>query len=1221
VQIKKILSMLVAAAMLAGLLSTATYALAFSDMPGDRSKIPLQNAVQNGLLSGYGGKIMPESSLTRAEMAAVVNRAFGSQVKADISGYTDVPSAKWYSGDMAKAVHMGIFKGYGGKLNPDTAITRQEVFVTIARAIKLKPENSVSKQFSDLNDLSSWAKGEVFAMINAGYVSGSGGKINPGAKITRAEFAVVMDNVIKEYITVAKEVTQVKDGNVMISVPGVTLKNVTVKGDLIIGDGVGDGEVTLDGVTVTGRTVVRGGGTNSIRIIGASELGQVIVSRMDGEVRVAVSGDADVQVIVVDDGSDDVLIEGRVNSVEIQAPGITVTVGRAQIGSITVAGENTKVVVGQDAAVTTLTITAPGAAAEVSGTIGAVETSNGARNVAISTASTAKIGVVKARGAGAVISGTGSVKKVEANADNIRVTTPNTSVAAGAGTTGVTAGGTGVNAGTSATTNSTGTGAAADITGTATTTAPPSSGGGDGSEDPAADTTAPTATAAAIGNTIILTFSEAVDLYKDSIKVTSGSGAEYKAALKTVAADDDTTLLAINAAVYSGRILQITMADRLTVGTTYYVSFTGSESVVYTVKDSSGNAFTPGNGRVSVIATLPAAPLIATQPADAAKIAGETATFNLVLSAVPSGTVIHYQWQLTTGAGASWENISGANAASYTTQTLAATDNNSKYRCVVTAEQYGAISAPVESSPATLTVLDTFAVSIATDISGKSQGKLWTGDNALSGDKTANVTVTVTNTTGQAVSGAKVVLSSSGGAVVVSNPTATTGENGAAAFTINTAAAGDAILTATVTKDGFAVNNTAVQAVTVANAGDIQLTVGGIAAQTLTIGTNATVSVSLSKQSYNEAVASGITDHTGFVVQVLENSAVTGSYNNAAKTLTLAPKAVTAGPVAVTLRVGKTGYQTAIRTFNVTVNADPSNALVSSEAELRVALGDSGIISITVNGIDGELYIVDPLAITKPLFIPEGQHFGVIGSTVVIGDGVTVTNNGEIIATKGAHLSMGAGASVVGTGYSNIYAAAKTDLVTALAMSLKRVNVYVYGPISFGNEIISINKQADTESVTIYLDNGYDGGTGDFLDYENVAFGEGIEIIGHAGSEAAVRSFVQNPEIWQFMISGAVTLSQPMSIEGHKWIRILDDATFTVPAGEAFTLGQDVQLDIEGTLNNMGSITNNGSIIMWGGTLNNQGSITNSGTIRVEDGGSYTGALPTGHELDHSNSM
>ena len=54
-------------------------------------------AVDNGLLYGKSSTIIdPNGDMTRAEMAAIINRSFGCYVKADISKYTDVAKSKWY---------------------------------------------------------------------------------------------------------------------------------------------------------------------------------------------------------------------------------------------------------------------------------------------------------------------------------------------------------------------------------------------------------------------------------------------------------------------------------------------------------------------------------------------------------------------------------------------------------------------------------------------------------------------------------------------------------------------------------------------------------------------------------------------------------------------------------------------------------------------------------------------------------------------------------------------------------------------------------------------------------------------------------------------------------------------------------------------------------------------------------------------------------------------
>jgi len=347
---KKLISVLLTVLMIISLLPVSLFAQestsAFSDMPAGETGQMLQRAVDNGLLGGMpDGTIRPDDSLTRAQLAAIINRAFGSASKADVSRFSDIKETDWYYQDIAKAVKMGTLVGENGLMQPNRTITKQEAFAILTRAFKL-PGGSVEdlKSFADNSQVSDWAKQVIAAIVKGGYYAGVNGKLEAQKAITRAEFASVMDKLVAQYIKKAGVYTGndlVKKGNILISVPDVTLKDLTINGDLIIGDGVGDGDVILENVTINGRLVVRGGGENSIHIIGKSSVGTVIVARVEGVVRVAVENGADVDVIIIDDGSDDVVIEGTINEVQIKAEDIVVTANNATIKKVSVEGEKT----------------------------------------------------------------------------------------------------------------------------------------------------------------------------------------------------------------------------------------------------------------------------------------------------------------------------------------------------------------------------------------------------------------------------------------------------------------------------------------------------------------------------------------------------------------------------------------------------------------------------------------------------------------------------------------------------------------------------------------------------------------------------------------------------------------------------------------------------------------------------------------------------------------
>ncbi|MCQ5131220.1 S-layer homology domain-containing protein [Butyricicoccus faecihominis] len=423
---------LVSAAVVLSSLSVGAFAASpsdFADMPSDWSRPALENAINNGLLNGSDGKINASGLLTRAELAAIVNRAFGATKTADISAYTDVPASAWYYADMQKAVHMGTFEGSGNKLSPASAITRQEAFTVLARAFSLADGSASSlSKFSDASAVSSWAKGPVAALTEAGYVNGSGGKLNPTASITRAEFAQIADNLVSAYLP--KEYTGTADGNAMVREAGAVLDKADIKGDLILGDGVGDGNVTIKDSKIAGRLVVRGGGVHSIIISGSTEIGTVVVSKVDGNVRVATEGNAKVQTIVVDDGKDDVIIEGTVGKVEIASANVPVVLQNAKVDEVVVSAAGADVTVDKNSTVKTVTVdkAAANTALTVAGKVDTVAVQG--NNTTVTAEKGATIAKVQTAAANTEVKGDGKVTKVEAQAGSTgaRVTTPGTSI-------------------------------------------------------------------------------------------------------------------------------------------------------------------------------------------------------------------------------------------------------------------------------------------------------------------------------------------------------------------------------------------------------------------------------------------------------------------------------------------------------------------------------------------------------------------------------------------------------------------------------------------------------------------------------------------------------------------------------------------------------------------------------------------------------------------------
>ena len=259
-------------------------------------------AVNNGLLYGKSSTTLdPNGDMTRAEMAAIINRSFGCYKVADISQYKDVSKDKWYYKDVAMAVQMGTYNGRSSStMAPDSPITRQEAMTVVARALELDYD-SYSKTdlsvFSDRSEISNWALPYVRAMVGADYIHGHGKILAPLDNITRAEFAQIFHNIIGSYITVKGSYDKDIKGSVLIRTDDVELKNLTVDGDLIIGCGAADGKITLDNVTVKGRLLVWGGGTKAVYCNAGTNMPAVVVARVDDAVKVIYDRDSTLAVI------------------------------------------------------------------------------------------------------------------------------------------------------------------------------------------------------------------------------------------------------------------------------------------------------------------------------------------------------------------------------------------------------------------------------------------------------------------------------------------------------------------------------------------------------------------------------------------------------------------------------------------------------------------------------------------------------------------------------------------------------------------------------------------------------------------------------------------------------------------------------------------------------------------------------------------------------------
>lgn len=242
---KRIVSLLLVLCMVLSALPAQAVAAAFSDTGNSWAQKSIERLSTLGVIAGSNGSFRPDQPITRAEVATIYSNLMGYRAQA-ANTFSDLSSSAWYYKAMLKANAAMVFQGANGKINPDANITRQEFFVSFARVLGLADEAEAAS-FTDASDIASWALPQINALIKAKLLTGISNhdftyKLEPLREITRAEVAALVDRAFPGIFKEGGTYSDAIKGNAVITVPDVTLSNLKIDGNLIIAEGVGEGE-------------------------------------------------------------------------------------------------------------------------------------------------------------------------------------------------------------------------------------------------------------------------------------------------------------------------------------------------------------------------------------------------------------------------------------------------------------------------------------------------------------------------------------------------------------------------------------------------------------------------------------------------------------------------------------------------------------------------------------------------------------------------------------------------------------------------------------------------------------------------------------------------------------------------------------------------------------------------------------------------------------------
>lgn len=278
-----------------------------SDIAGHWAESVITQWQSKGLIQGYeDGTFKPGNTITRAEFVTLMNNAKGFWSEGSIN-FSDVKNGSWFYSAVARAVAAGYVKGYSdGSFKPNNTITRAEAAVMIANTAKLSANEAGAYRFTDIGSIPAWARGSVGAVVAAGYMTGyPDGSFDANASISRAEAVSSLNRMLggtayqpTQPTTPTTDTTKTTSDDVVIEDKGTTLKNQTVDGNVTIAKSVGNGDVTLRNVTIKGDLIVKGGGSNTVTLEDVDVRGKARLLK-EG-VHLHLVGDTDIRKLLID---------------------------------------------------------------------------------------------------------------------------------------------------------------------------------------------------------------------------------------------------------------------------------------------------------------------------------------------------------------------------------------------------------------------------------------------------------------------------------------------------------------------------------------------------------------------------------------------------------------------------------------------------------------------------------------------------------------------------------------------------------------------------------------------------------------------------------------------------------------------------------------------------------------------------------------------------------
>ncbi|MBW4679932.1 MAG: WG repeat-containing protein [Microcoleus vaginatus WJT46-NPBG5] len=178
----------------------------FSDIQNHWAQTAILQLADKSIISGYpNGSFRPNATITRAELAALVRKAFPNAPKIRSAvNFSDVPKSHWAFQAISTAYEMGFLSGYPeGIFKPEQPLERTQAFVSLANGLKYSaPTNSpetLKKYFEDAAQIPGYATSAIAAALQNRLIVNYPNvkQLKPLQNATRGEVAALICQALK----------------------------------------------------------------------------------------------------------------------------------------------------------------------------------------------------------------------------------------------------------------------------------------------------------------------------------------------------------------------------------------------------------------------------------------------------------------------------------------------------------------------------------------------------------------------------------------------------------------------------------------------------------------------------------------------------------------------------------------------------------------------------------------------------------------------------------------------------------------------------------------------------------------------------------------------------------------------------------------------------------------------------------------------------------------